>query len=180
MNEKTSSTSSVILGKIVEKRIFILRGQRVVLSSDLADLYQVQTKVLIQAIKRNKERFPEDFMFQLTTEEVTAISRSQFVTLKQGQNIKYAPYAFSEQGIAMLSGVLRSPTAVMVNIEIMRAFVRLREIIATNSSLLKKVEAIEKRLEGHDKNIHEVFQMIREVLNPAKQNKRHIGIRIKK
>ena len=126
----------MILGKIVEKRIFFLRGHRIVLSYDLADLYQVPTKALMQAIKRNLERFPEDFIFQLTPEESAAISRSQFVTLKQGKNLKYAPYAFTEQGIAMLSGVLQSSTAIKVNIEIMSAFVRLREIDATNSNLL--------------------------------------------
>ncbi len=180
MKKTTTDIHPLILGKIVEKRIFILRGQRVVLSSDLADLYQVQTKVFTQAIKRNQERFPEDFMFQLTRDESNAISRSQFVTLKQGQNLKYAPYAFTEQGIAMLSGVLRSPTAIRVNIEIMRAFVRLREIVSTNSTLLKKVEALEEKFEGHDSKLHEVFQIIREVLNPSIAKRRPIGIQTKK
>lgn len=110
-------------------------------------------KALIQAIKRNPMRFPDNFMFQLTMEEANALSRSQFVTLKQGQNIKHAPYAFTEQGIAMLSGVLRSPTAIKVNVEIMRAFVRLREFISSNAILLRKVEALEKKVEGHDKVI---------------------------
>ncbi len=179
MTQKKES-SSFVLGKIVEKRIFLIRGQRVVLSNDLADLYQVQPKALIQAIKRNPMRFPEDFMFQLTLEEANALLRSQFVTLKQGQHIKYAPYAFTEQGIAMLSGVLRSPTAIKVNVEIMRAFVRLREFISSNAVILRKVEALEKKVEGHDKGIGEVFQMIRELLNPTRTSKKSIGIRSEK
>ncbi len=178
MSQKAEN-SSIVLGKIVEKRIFLIRGKRVVLSGDLADLYRVSPKVFMQSVRRNLERFPEDFMFQLNFEEAIAVSRSQTVTLKQGGNIKYAPYAFTEQGIAMLSSVLRSPTAIKVNIEIMRAFVRLREIISQNATLLKKVEILERKFEGHDRQIQEVFQVIREVLNPAVPAKRPIGIRTK-
>ncbi len=112
------------------------------LSIHLAKLYGVATKVLLQAVKRNKERFPEDFMFQLTWEEVEN-SRSQIVTLKHGRNIKYPPYAFTEQGVSMLSSVLRSKQAIQVNIAIMRAFVRLREILLTHKDLAAKIEVLE-------------------------------------
>jgi hypothetical protein len=178
MSRETES-KTVILAKIVEKRIFLIRGSRVVLSTDLADLYQVSTKTLTQAVKRNIGRFPDDFLFQLSMAEATALSRSQFVTLKHGHNIKYAPYAFTEQGVAMLSGVLRSPIAIKVNIEIMRAFVRLRELVAGNSALLVKVEALEKKFEGHDQQLKEVFATFRELLSPARSPKKQIGIRMK-
>ena len=172
-------TDALILAKIVEKRIFIIRGHRVVLSTDLAVLYQIAPKVLIQAVKRNIERFPSDFMFQLSLEEGKALLRSQFVTLEENQHLKYAPYAFTEQGVAMLSGVLHSSTAIRVNLEIMRAFVRLRELVASNSELLKKVEALEEKFEGHDKKIHDVFQTIRDLLAPSLEKKRPIGIQSK-
>jgi len=137
MSPKQTPAPSPILAKIVEKRFFVIRGQRVMLSSDLAELYQVPTKVLLQSVKRNLERFPEDFMFQLNSAEAEALSRSQFVTLKRGQNTKYAPRAFTEQGVAMLSAVLRSKVSIAVNIEIMRAFVRFRELASTNAQVLK-------------------------------------------
>jgi hypothetical protein len=119
-----------------------LRGQKVMLDTDLADLYQVPTKVLNQAVRRNKDRFPADFMFQLTADEFSAL-RSQIVTLDtgRGQHRKYLPYAFTEQGVAMLSSVLRSKRAVNVNIEIMRAFVRLRELLATHEDLANKLDS---------------------------------------
>jgi hypothetical protein len=171
--------SALILAKIVEKRIFIIRETRVVLSTDLADLYQISPKVLMQAVKRNIERFPDDFMFQLSLEEGKALLRSQIVTLEKNQHLKYAPYAFTEQGVAMLSGVLNSQTAIKVNLEIMRVFVRMRELISTNSVLLKKIEALEQKFEGHDKELKEVFQTIRDLLIPAIQPKRTIGVRSK-
>src|SRR3990167_5227802 len=118
--------------EVIERRIFIVRGKSVMLDRDLAKLYGVETRVLNQAVKRNINRFPEDFMFSLTREEIGRISqivirsRSQFVTLKRGQNIKYLPYAFTEQGVAMLSSVLNSERAINVNVQIMRAFVKIR------------------------------------------------------
>ena len=114
----TSSSQNLVLGKVVERRIFIIRSQRVMLSPDLAKLYRVDQRALIQAVKRNLDRFPDDFMFQLNSTETAALSRSQFVTLNRGQNLKYAPYAFTEQGVAMLSSVLKSKVAVQVNIEV--------------------------------------------------------------
>ncbi len=171
----------------IESQILLIRGQKVMLSTHLAELYEVETRGLIQAVKRNIDRFPEDFMFQLTAEEsanlkvrsVTlnetdaAASRSQSVILKRGQNIKYAPYAFTEQGVAMLSSVLRSPRAVMVNVEIMRAFVRLRQMLASNADLARKLANLEKK---YDAQFKIVFDAIRELMTPPEpREKRPIG-----
>ena len=157
----------------VEQRIRLLRGQKVILDRDLADLYEVDAKVLNQAVKRNLDRFPEDFMFQLTAEE-SARLRSQFVTLKpgRGQHRKYLPYAFTEQGVAMLSSVLRSKRAVMVNVEIMRAFVRLRQILGAHADLARKLAALERK---YDSQFKAVFDAIRELMTPPPAKKRPIG-----
>jgi len=132
----------------IEGTILLVRGQRVLLDEDLAELYGVETKVLNQAVRRNADRFPEDFMFQLTGEEWESL-RSQFVTSKsgRGQHRKYWPYAFTEQGVAMLSSVLRSPRAVQVNIEIMRAFVRIRQFLGSHEELARKVAEMDKQLQ---------------------------------
>ena len=132
------------------------------LDRDLSKLYRVPAKALIQAVKRNLDRFPDDFMFQLDWREAQT-SRSQFVTLKQGQNVKYRPYAFTEQGIAMLSSILRSKTAVHVNIQIMRTFTRLRQLLETHKDLRKKIEEMEKK---YDHQFKVVFDAIRSMLNP--------------
>ena len=160
--------------EIIEQKIYLIRAQRVMLSTHLADLYGVTTKALIQAVKRNIERFPGDFMFKLTWNEA-ALSRSQIVTLRHGQNIKYLPYAFTEQGVAMLSGVLRSKKAVQVNIAIMRAFVKLRQIISTNKELAHKLAQLEHRIEKHDTEIHAIFEAIRQLMAPPDKPKRRIG-----
>ena len=164
------------------------------LDADLASLYGVSTKALNQAVKRNLDRFPDDFMFQLSWKEAGDLppqaaasggsserrSRSQSVTLKRGANVKYRPRVFTEQGVAMLSSVLRTPRAIAVNIEIMRAFVRLREVLATNKELAKRFAAlearIEKRLGDQDQAIVEILQAIRELMSPpASAPKRRIG-----
>lgn len=149
------------------------------LSMHLAELYDVEPRALVQAVKRNSRRFPEDFMFQLSTDEASRlkgsgsqVSRSQFVILKRGQNIKYLPYAFTEQGVAMLSSVLRSKRAVMVNIEIMRAFVRLRQILGTHADLARKLAALERKDHSQFKV---VFDAIRELMTPLPAKKRPIG-----
>ena len=143
--------------------ILLLRGEKVLLSEHLAELYAVSVKVLNQAVKRNIDRFPDDFMFQVTRSEAEAIrrSRSQFVTLKRGQNIKYLPYAFTEQGIAMLSSVLRSPRAVEVNIAIMRTFVQLRRLMDSNRDLARKIESLERR---YDEQFATVFDAIKRLI----------------
>jgi ORF6N domain len=160
----------------IERAILVLRGHKVMPDSDLATLYAVETKVLNQAVSRNIERFPEDFMFQLT-EAGAAFLRSQTVTLKtgRGEHRKYLPYAFTEQGVAMLSSVLRSPRAVQVNIEIMRAFVRLRELIATNRGLARRLNELEKRYDAQFKG---VFDAIRQLMTPPAKERRSIGFRV--
>lgn len=159
----------------IERKILLIRGERVLLDSDLAVLYGVQVKVLNQAVKRNAARFPPDFMFQLTVEEAANL-RSQIVTLKKPTRggRRYAPYAFTEHGVAMLSSVLRSPRAVQVNIEIMRAFVRLRTLLSTHADLARKLSSLEKK---YDAQFRVVFDAIRELMTPPAKPKRRIGFR---
>ena len=163
-------TDSLLLS--VETMIFTLRGQRVMLSPHLAELYLVEPKVLIQSVKRNIERFPEDFMFQLSSEEFTNL-KSQFVTSSWG-GIRRTPYAFTEQGVAMLSGVLRSPRAIEVNIEIMRTFVRLRRLLAGNAELAQKLDELETKT---DERFKAVFDALRQLMTPPPSSTRKIGIR---
>ena len=163
----------------IERRILVVRDQKVMLDADLAALYGVPTKVLNQAVKRNLLRFPADFMFQLAQEEHDTL-RSQFVTLKRGRgrHRKYLPYVFTEQGVAMLSSVLRSRRAVLVNIEIMRAFVRLRQLAFSHKDLANKIRALEAKYEAHDAQIKEVFAAIRALMEPPPGvAKRRIGFR---
>ena len=195
----------------IAQSIYLLRGQKVMLDCDLAALYGVATKVLNQAVKRNHMRFPDDFMFQLSPEEIANLesqsvtsglqgagdqsttpvrsqsatrsrghrSRSQIVTLKRGQNIKYRPYAFTEQGVAMLSSALKSERAVKVNIAIMRAFVKLRETLETNRELAQKFEALEKRVGKHDKEIAAIIDAIQRLMVPPEKPKREIGFHVR-
>lgn len=135
----------IVPQEIIESKILFIRGKKVMLDRDLAVLYGVETRALNQAVRRNIKRFPSDFMFQLSQEEASELSRSQFVTLKRGQNIKYLPFAFTENGVAMLSSVLNSERAITVNIQIMRTFTRIREMIATHKDLQKKIEEMEKK-----------------------------------
>jgi hypothetical protein len=153
----------------ITQAILLFRGHKVMLDTDLADLYGVQIKVFNQAVKRNIERFPADFMFQLTIDE-TARLRSQTVTLKtgRGRHRKYLPYAFTEQGVAMLSSVLRSDRAINVNIEIVRAFVRLRQMLASHAELARKLAALEKK---YDAQFKVVFDAIRELMTPPESKK---------
>lgn len=166
--------STALAPLTVERKILLLRGERIMLDSDLAALYGVPTKALVQAVKRNATRFPPDFMFQLSAEEDAAL-RSQIVTSKPGRGGRRTrPYAFTELGVAMLSSVLRSPRAVMVNIEIMRAFVRLRRLLATNADLARRLAVLEKR---YDTKFRVVFDAIRELMTPPRKPKRPIGFR---
>ncbi|MEI6211384.1 MAG: ORF6N domain-containing protein [bacterium] len=162
----------------IEQVILLLRGQKVILDRDLAALYGVPTKSLNRAVKRNLDRFPADFMIQLTAEEAAAL-RCQIGTLKRGQHFKYLPCAFTEQGVAMLSSVLRSPQAVQVNIAIMRAFVRLRETLALHRDLAHKLAELERRIEGHDENIHNLFDSIRQLMAPPPSPRRPIGFQVR-
>ena len=187
--------NAIIPAERIERHILLLRGQRVMLSPHPAELYEVEPRTLVQAVKRNIERFPDDFMFQLTWEEAESLrsqfvildvadtprSRSQPVTLQRalgrGRHSKYLPYAFTEQGVAMLSSVLRSRCAVQVNITIMRAFVRLRELLATHKDLARKLEELESK---YDKQFATVFDAIRQLMSPPaeyKAPKTEIGFR---
>jgi hypothetical protein len=182
----------IIPAERIENRIFLVRGQKIMLSTDLADLYEVEPSTLMQAFKRNLDRFPVDFMFQLSWEEVKALRshfvildsgrpdrtgnpRSQFVIMASGKNVKYLPYAFTEQGVAMLSGVLRSRRAIQVNVAIMRAFVKLREILAAHKDLARKLDEMEKK---YDSQFKVVFEAIRALMAPPEhKQKGRIGFK---
>ena len=163
---------SLIPAERIEKSIFYLRGHKVILESDLATMYGVETRILVQAVKRNVKRFPDDFMFQLTAKEAEVL-RSQIVISNGRGGRRTAPYAFTEQGVAMLSSVLRSQQAVDVNIEIMRTFVKLRQLLSSNEVLAKKLAALETK---YDDQFRIVFDAIRELMNPVdKSQRRKIG-----
>ena len=171
----SKNQSIAIVNEIIENKIFFIRGKKVMFDRDLAGLYGVETKVFNQAVRRNIDRFPEEFMFQLSKQETeiwqSLFSRSQFVTLKQGKNIKYAPYVFTEYGVAMLSSVLNSKRAIQVNIQIIKTFIKLKEMIATNRELRIKIEKLEKK---YDKSFKIVFDTLKKLFeekanNPPKQ-----------
>lgn len=160
----------------LEERIYLVRGRQVLLDADLAELYEVPVKQLNQQVRRNRERFPPDFLLELTWDEVDAL-RSQIVTLDEsergrGRHRKYPPFAFTEQGVAMLSSVLRSPRAVRVNIEIMRTFVRLRRLLAGNAELARKLSELEAK---YDAQFRSVFDAIRALMAPSPRARRRIG-----
>jgi len=162
----------LILRGVIERKIFMVRGHKVMLDRDLAALYKVPTKRLNEQVKRNIKRFPDDFMFQLTKEEFlivqegTSSLRSQIATSKRGGR-RYFPYVFTEQGVAMLSTVLNSERAIQVNIAIMRAFVKLRQMLSTHKELAHKLSELEKRIERHDTEIHAIFEAIRQLMEPS-------------
>ena len=167
-----STRAMLVPSERIAHSILLLRGQKVLLDADLAELYGVPTKALVQAVKRNLERFPDDFMFQLTNQEFNVL-RSQSVTssLTHGGR-RTAPYAFTEQGVAMLSSVLSSPQAIAVNIEIMRAFVRLRALLQQNGELAAKLAALEKK---SDARFRVVFEAVRDLMKPPPRPRRRIG-----
>jgi len=188
-------SKQIIPAEQIALQIRRFRGEKVLLDFDLAKLYGVATKALNQAVKRNRERFPDDFMFQLTTEELSVLrsqtvtstqkdagnqevtkNRSQIVTdSKQHGGPRYRPYAFTEQGIAMLSSVLNSKRAVKVNIAIMRAFVKLRWALATNRELSQKFSELERRVDKHDEEIAAILEAIRQLMTPPEEPRREIG-----
>ena len=160
-------SQALIPAEVIEHRIYFLRNHKVMLDRDLAELYGVQTKDLNRAVKRNRSRFPGDFMFQLTSRETQNL-RSQIVTSRWGGR-RYLPYAFTEQGVAMLSSVLKSKRAIQVNIAIMRTFVRLRQILATHKELARKLEELEQK---YDAQFKEVFDVIRQLMDPPAEPER--------
>lgn len=169
-----NKTDLISLQKI-EKVIYVIRGEKVMLDRDLANLYGVSTAALNQAVRRNRERFPDDFMFQLTTAEVAEMNRSQIVIGSQKhRDPRSKPYAFTEQGVAMLSSVLRSKRAISVNIEIMRAFVKLRQLFVSNTELARRLDELESK---YDKQFKIVFVAIRHLMAKPVKNRREIGFR---
>ena len=160
------------------KSILVLRGEKVILDADLAELYGVETGALVRAMKRNIERFPPDFMFQLSDEEWAALKCQIGISIEGRGGRRTAPYAFTEQGVAMLSSVLRSDRAIAVNIQIMRAFVQLKRMLATHADLAKKIESLEKK---YDSQFRAVFDAIRELMTPQENPKKQpIGFKVKK
>lgn len=168
--------TAVVPAERIAQAILILRGHRVLLDDTLAALYGVETRMLVQAVKRNLDRFPEDFLFQLEAAEIESL-RSQSVISKPASRggRRYAPYAFTEQGVAMLSSILRSKQAVQVNIEIMRAFVRLRGLLITNRELAKKLDELERKVSSHDQAIADILSAIRQLMTPPEPKRRPIG-----
>ncbi len=166
----SAKKSALVLSERIERSILLIRGHKVMLDSDLAELYAVETKQLVQAVKRNLDRFPDDFMFQLSGAEFE-ILRSQSVTSSWGGR-RYPPYAFTEQGVAMLSSVLRSQRAVQVNIEVMRAFVKLRAVLASHQELRQKLIALEHKV---DHQFKIVFDVIKQLMEPPTKTTKRIG-----
>jgi hypothetical protein len=161
----------LITASQIEGKIFLIRGQKVMLSPDLAQLYGVEPRVLVQAVKRNRDRFPEDFMFQLTDREFTNL-KSQIVISSWGGSRRATPYAFTENGVAMLSSVLNSKRAIQANIQIMRTFTKLREMIAAHKDLVKRLNELEKKYDGQ---FQIVFEAIRQLIEIEEKPKRKIG-----
>lgn len=167
------TTKSLIPVERIEKLILLIHGQKVMLDADLAELYDVETRILVRNVKRNIDRFPEDFMFQLTKEEAEVLRSQIGMSNKSRGGRRYLPYVFTEQGVAMLSSVLRSKRAVQVNIEIMRAFVRMRQLLASHRGLMQKILSMEKK---YDKQFQIVFEAIRQLMEPPEEKtKKQIG-----
>ncbi len=170
-------TNAIVPVERIESRILLIRGHKVILDSDLAELYGVTTKRLNEQLKRNKERFPSDFVFQLTAEEAESL-RSQFATSKPGRGgRRYRPYAFTEHGAIMAASVLNSHRAIEVSVYVVRAFVKLREVLRTHKELGQKLAELEKRMEGHDEEIMALFEAIRQLMEPPEKPSKRIGFR---
>ncbi|MCR4334582.1 MAG: ORF6N domain-containing protein [Patescibacteria group bacterium] len=154
----------IIPTETIERKIFLIRGHKVMLDADLARLYGIETRILVQAVKRNLAKFPEDFMFQITPNEFLTL-RSQFVISKSGKGgRRYLPYAFTEHGVAMLSSVLKSPRAVQMNISIIRAFIKLQEILLTHKELAQKMESLERKQKDQGDQVTEIYSFIKNLL----------------
>ena len=174
-----AASLELIAAPAIEKRILVVRKRQVMLDEDLADLYGVETGALTRAVRRNKDRFPPDFMFRLTRKESEDL-RSQTGTSSEGHGgRRYLPYVFTEQGVAMLSGVLRSKRAVVVNIEIMRAFVELRRVASSYTAIERRLEELERetsaKLGQHDQQLGRIFEALRQLISPPQRPKRRVG-----
>ena len=171
----------LLITQRIEPLILPFRGQKVIIDRDLAQIYGVKTSRLNEQVKRNRERFPEDFVFQLTREEakIWIHSRSQFATLKRGQNIKYLPYAFTEHGAIMAANVINSPLAIQMSVFVVRAFIRLREMVSTHRELSRRLAELEKRLGSHDEQIQLILKAIRRLMAPPEKPSKKIGLRLR-
>jgi hypothetical protein len=168
MKATKKARAAVVALQVIETKIFVFRGRRVMLDRDLAQLFGVELKRLNEQVKRNKERFPEDFMFQLTLEEgkqVLAL-RSQIATLKQGEHLKFAPHVFTEHGAVMLANVLRSKTAVRASIQVVRAFVHLRRALAPYERIARQIKGLEKKVGNHDVELQNILEVLRDLVEP--------------
>lgn len=175
----TKTNLPVIHEKILANKIYFIRGQKVMIDRDLAELYGVETGNLNKAVKRNLERFPQDFMFQLTTSEYDSL-RFQIGILKRGEHSKFLPYAFTEQGVAMLSSVLNSKQAIAVNIQIIRVFTKMRELISSNKEILMKLEQLEKMVGHNSDDIEEIFEVLKSLVNTEIEPRKVVGYKWKK
>lgn len=179
MNDHENEQTIVALDRI-ESKIYRLRGQRVMLDTDLADVYAVETRVLNQAVKRNLNRFPADFMFQLSEDEAKNLPMRSQIVIASKRNIRYRPYAFTEHGAVMLATILKSPTAIEASLQVVRAFVRLRTILLEHQDLASRIEQLEQKASAHDKNFGTVFAALKQLLQqPETGNKRQIGFTAK-
>ena len=177
-NRAIMNKENIILTETIEKRFLLIRGQKVMIDSDLSELYGVTTKRLNEQVKRNKDRFPNDFMFQLRKEEFNNL-KSHFVISSWGGIRRATPYAFTEQGIAMLSSVLNSQQAIQVNIQIMRTFVKIREYLSTHKVLAQKLKELESKFVVHDEQIKDIINAINQLLLPPEKPKQRIGFNVK-
>ena len=167
--------SNLIPQGIIEQKIFMIRGQKIMIDRELAELYGVETRILNQAVRRNIGRFPEDFMFQLTKKEMKDWISQIVISKREKMGLRRMPYVFTQNGVAMLSSVLNSERAIQVNIAIMRVFVRFQEILSTHRDLIQKLNELEKKIEKHDTEIQAIFEAIRQLMTPPERPRRQIG-----
>jgi len=173
-----TKTDLIITDEVIVNKIYLIREHKVMLDRDLASLYGVTTGNLNLSVKRNKDRFPNDFMFQLTKEEYESLILQNAISKKQGRGgIRKPPYAFTEQGVSMLSGVLNSEIAIRVHIQIIRVFAKMKEMLLTHKDILLQLEKIEAKLTNHDEDIQLIFKYLKQLLGPPQQPRRKIGFR---
>jgi hypothetical protein len=181
--EEKVATLELIAAPAIEKRILVVRERQVMLDEDLADLYGVETRALVQQVRRNEKRFPEDFMFQLSPDEFDSLKSQSVISSGGHGGRRKRPLVFTEQGVAMLSGVLRSDRAIAVNIEIMRAFVELRRVSISYASLQNRLDTLERelteRLDQHDEQFGQIFKALHQLLSPPPRQKRPVGFRVR-
>lgn len=170
----------IIPDELVISKIYMIRGQKVMLDRDLAELYQVETRVLNQAVQRNVHRFPKDFMFHLTEKEFENWKSQIVISNSERMGLRKRPFAFTEQGVAMLSGVLNSEIAIKVHIQIIRVFAKMKELLLTHKNILLQLEKLEKKFEGHKGKIQLIFEYLKELLNPPQPARNPIGFKTKR